>query len=73
MSGIVIFGAGGRAGRAVTAEARARGHQLTAVVRDPGKYRDLDVPTVRGDVTDGPGVLTPPAAAGGGRPPDRPL
>ncbi|MFC7640342.1 NmrA family NAD(P)-binding protein [Streptosporangium lutulentum] len=35
MSSIVIFGAGGRAGRAVTAEARGRGHQVIAVVREP--------------------------------------
>ncbi|MCO6007620.1 NAD(P)H-binding protein [Actinoallomurus purpureus] len=55
MSGIVIFGAGGRAGRAITAEARNRGHQVTAVVRDPGRYADLEsggVRVVRGDVTD---------------------
>jgi putative NADH-flavin reductase len=55
MSGIVIFGAGGRAGRAVTAEARERGHHVTAVVRDPDKYRDVaadGVRVVRGDVTD---------------------
>ena len=57
MSEIVVFGAGGRAGRAITAEARARGHQVTAVVRDPDRYGDLDgVSVVRGDVTDGRGV-----------------
>ncbi|MEW2286474.1 NAD(P)H-binding protein [Streptomyces sp. NPDC047841] len=55
MSGIVVFGAGGRAGRAVTAEARARGYAVTAVVRDPARYPDLGaegVTVVRGDVTD---------------------
>ncbi|WP_424531329.1 NAD(P)-dependent oxidoreductase [Sphaerisporangium viridialbum] len=55
MGGIVIFGAGGRAGRAVTAEARDRGHRVTAVVRDPGRYRHLaaeGVSVVGGDVTD---------------------
>lgn len=55
MVSIVVFGAGGRAGRAVTAEARERGHEVTAVVRDPGKYRDIEkngVRLVRGDVTD---------------------
>jgi putative NADH-flavin reductase len=56
MSRIIIFGAGGRAGRAVTAEARARGHRVTAAVRDPGEHGDLGVPTVRADVTDGPAV-----------------
>jgi uncharacterized protein len=55
MSDIVVFGAGGRAGRAVTAEARRRGHQVTAVVRDPERYGDLvaeGVAVTRGDVTD---------------------
>ncbi|GAB3985093.1 NAD(P)-dependent oxidoreductase [Actinoallomurus acanthiterrae] len=52
MSGIVIFGAGGRAGQAITAEARDRGHRVTAVVRDPDRYTDLGVRVVRGDVTD---------------------
>jgi uncharacterized protein YbjT (DUF2867 family) len=55
MTGIVVYGAGGRAGRAVTAEARGRGHRVTAVVRDPARYGDLEaegVRVVRGDVTD---------------------
>ncbi|MEU6784081.1 NAD(P)H-binding protein [Nonomuraea angiospora] len=38
MSKIVVFGAGGRAGVRVVAEAVGRGHDVTAVVRDPGKY-----------------------------------
>lgn len=53
-SRIVIFGAGGRAGRRAVAEAVARGHQVTAVVRDPAAYRDLagdGVAVVAGDVT----------------------
>ncbi|MBC2879076.1 MULTISPECIES: NAD(P)-dependent oxidoreductase [Streptomyces] len=51
---IVIFGAGGRAGRQVVAEAIRRGHTVTAVVRDPSRHRDLP-PEARveaGDVTD---------------------
>jgi uncharacterized protein len=55
MSRIVVFGAGGRAGRAAVAEARRRGHQVTAVVREPGKYGGLAADGVRlaaGDVTD---------------------
>ena len=55
MSKLVVFGAGGKAGRAVVAEATARGHQVTAVVRDPAKYTDLGgdrVTVVAGDVTD---------------------
>ncbi|WP_326736253.1 NAD(P)-dependent oxidoreductase [Streptomyces sp. NBC_01022] len=53
-SRIVIFGAGGRAGRRAVAEAVARGHQVTAVVRDPATYGDLGgngVSVVAGDVT----------------------
>ncbi|WP_256255576.1 NAD(P)-dependent oxidoreductase [Streptomyces sp. MUSC 14] len=55
MSGIVVLGAGGRAGRAVTAEARARGLPVTAVVREPARHPDLGaqgVTVVRGDVLD---------------------
>ncbi|MEV7884865.1 NAD(P)-dependent oxidoreductase [Streptomyces sp. NPDC002817] len=55
MGGIVVLGAGGRAGRAVTAEARRRGYEVTAVVRDPARYAELGadgVAVVRGDVTD---------------------
>jgi putative NADH-flavin reductase len=55
MSEIIVFGAGGRAGRAAVQEARQRGHQVTAVVRDPAKYDDLAADGIRivaGDVTD---------------------
>lgn len=55
MSAIVVFGAGGRAGRAVVTEARGRGHRVTAVVRDPARYAELAGDGVRvaaGDVTD---------------------
>ncbi|MEV4418098.1 NAD(P)H-binding protein [Catellatospora sp. NPDC049609] len=55
MNGIVVFGAGGRAGRAAVGQALARGHRVTAVVRHPGGHADLAVPGVRlvaGDVTD---------------------
>ncbi|WP_187285148.1 NAD(P)-dependent oxidoreductase [Streptomyces sp. OR43] len=53
-SSIVVFGAGGRAGRRAVAEAVARGHRVTAVVRDPDRYPDLagaGVTIVAGDVT----------------------
>ncbi|WP_441251348.1 NAD(P)-dependent oxidoreductase [Kitasatospora sp. McL0602] len=60
MGQVIVFGAGGRAGRAAVAEARGRGHQVTAVVRDPAKYAELaavdGVRVVAGDVTDADGV-----------------
>lgn len=59
MSKIVIFGAGGRAGRQAVAEARRRGHDVTAVVRDPSRHGGLADGGVRiaaGDVTDVTGV-----------------
>ena len=57
MSRVVIFGAGGRAGRRVVSEATERGHRVTAVVRDPTKYPDLILDgdgsqPLAGDVTD---------------------
>lgn len=55
MSKIVVFGAGGKAGRKAVAEAVSRGHQVTAVVRDPTAHADLggdNVTVVSGDVTD---------------------
>jgi putative NADH-flavin reductase len=55
MSKIIIFGAGGRAGRTAVAEARRRGHEITAVVRDPAAHAALatdGVLVVAGDVTD---------------------
>lgn len=41
MNNIVVFGAGGRSGQAILSEARSRGHQVTAAVRDPAKYANL--------------------------------
>ncbi|WP_214325944.1 NAD(P)-dependent oxidoreductase [Nonomuraea sediminis] len=55
MSRIIVFGAGGRGGRATIQEAVRRGHRVTAVVRDSGKHADLvsdGVEVVVGDVTD---------------------
>ncbi|MET7475756.1 NAD(P)H-binding protein [Streptomyces sp. NPDC005648] len=59
MGGIVVLGAGGRAGRAVTAEALGRGLDVTAVVREPDRYPALGkegATVVRGDVTDAESV-----------------
>jgi putative NADH-flavin reductase len=62
MGKIVVFGAGGRAGRHAVAEAVARGHEVTAVVRDPAKYAGpAEVDVVSGDVTD-PGSVAAAAA-----------
>ncbi|SCL64836.1 NAD(P)-dependent oxidoreductase [Micromonospora peucetia] len=56
MGRIIVFGAGGRAGRAAVREAQGRGHQVTAVVRDPARHPDLAstdaVRVTSGDVTD---------------------
>jgi uncharacterized protein len=55
VSKIVVFGAGGRGGRRIVAEALLRGHDVTAAVRDPGKAADLAgerVSVVAADVTD---------------------
>jgi putative NADH-flavin reductase len=61
---IVVFGAGGRVGTRTVAEALARGHEVTAVVRDPSAH---DLPgdglsVVAGDATDPSSVAE--AAAG---------
>lgn len=65
MARIVVFGAGGRFGRVFIGEATGRGHQVTAVVRDPARHSDLagaGITVVTGDVTDSGQVTT--AAAG---------
>lgn len=48
MPHIAVLGAAGRVGRAVTSALLRAGHDVTGVVRDPGRS-DLGVPTVRGD------------------------
>lgn len=55
MSRIIVFGAGGRTGRAAVLEARLRGHEVTAVVRNPARHADLATAgavVATGDVTD---------------------
>lgn len=51
---VVIFGASGRTGRHLVEGALARGHTVTAFVRDPAKLGPLAgrVRVVQGDVTD---------------------
>lgn len=56
MSSIIVFGAGGRAGRRVVAEGIARGHRVTAAVRDPARYDGPATDVVKADVTDAESV-----------------
>jgi putative NADH-flavin reductase len=65
MAKIVVFGAGGRFGRALISEAISRGHRVTAVVRDPARHSDLatiGITVVTADVRDAGQVAV--AAAG---------
>ncbi|MFJ3723564.1 NAD(P)-dependent oxidoreductase [Streptomyces sp. NPDC090045] len=59
MAKIALFGATGTIGTQVLREARRRGHEVTAVVRDPSKLADPGGGTtavVRGDVLDAASV-----------------
>ncbi|MET9793306.1 NAD(P)-dependent oxidoreductase [Streptomyces canus] len=58
MSRIVVFGAAGKAGSRVVAEAASRGHEVTAVARDTARLGQLPdgVRAVTGDATD-PGTV----------------
>ncbi|WP_030261932.1 NAD(P)-dependent oxidoreductase [Streptomyces sp. NRRL B-24484] len=50
MARIAVFGANGSIGRCIVTEALARGHRVTAAVRDPGRYQGLTPEVARGDV-----------------------
>jgi putative NADH-flavin reductase len=55
MRKIIVFGAGGRAGRMIGAEAHERGHDVTGVLRDPARAAEpppSGVTIVAGDATD---------------------
>ncbi|MET8542074.1 NAD(P)H-binding protein [Kitasatospora sp. NPDC004799] len=52
MARIAVIGANGTIGSAVVAEAAARGHEVTAVVRDPDHYRGDAAFVERADVLD---------------------
>jgi putative NADH-flavin reductase len=60
---IIVFGANGRVGSRIVAEALERGHELTAVVRDPKSHSlpSAGVTVMRGDATD-PGSVAELAA-----------
>src|SRR5215469_4574936 len=54
---IAIAGASGRAGSRITAELARRGHQVTAIARNPDKIeRQANVTAVKGDVLDQGGL-----------------
>jgi putative NADH-flavin reductase len=54
---IALYGATGMIGSSILKEALSRGHQVTAIVRDPGKLSPADHMTVvKGDVLDTAGV-----------------
>jgi uncharacterized protein len=54
---IAIAGASGRAGSRITAELARRGHQVTAIARNPDKIERLaNVTAVKGDVLDQAGL-----------------
>ncbi|MFF2553430.1 NAD(P)-dependent oxidoreductase [Nocardia sp. NPDC058058] len=57
---ITVFGATGGVGSRVVAEAIQRGHQVTAVSRDPGKERGLpdQATIIAGDATDPEDIRT---------------
>ncbi|MEV8098105.1 NAD(P)H-binding protein [Kitasatospora sp. NPDC085879] len=52
MARIAVFGANGSIGRCIVTEALARGHRVTAAVRDPARYQGLSPEVVGGDVLD---------------------
>jgi hypothetical protein len=49
---VVLFGASGMIGSRILEELLSRGHQVTAVVRNPEKVTAKGVTVVKGDVTD---------------------
>jgi len=58
---IAVLGATGRTGRLLVGQALARGHQVTALARDPARLADLaadGLRPVRADVTEPSTVLT---------------
>ena len=56
---IAIFGAGGMIGQRIVQEALTRGHEVTAVVRDPAQYQapGAAVKVVKGDATDASSIV----------------
>ncbi|GAA4843085.1 NAD(P)-dependent oxidoreductase [Kitasatospora terrestris] len=74
MVSIAVVGANGNIGRCLVTEALARGHLVTAVVRDPDRYQGLAMDVLPGDVLEPEDVARVAAgqdalvsAVGGGR------
>jgi putative NADH-flavin reductase len=55
---VLVFGASGRIGRAITAELLRRGHAVTAASRSGTQVDDLGVPVRQGDAADAATVAT---------------
>ncbi len=53
---VLVFGAGGNIGRAITAELLSRGHTVTAASRSGAQAEDLGLPVEVGDAAD-PGTV----------------
>ena len=53
---VVLYGASGTIGSRILRELASRGHEVTAVVRNPDKVTAEGVTVVKGDVTDADSV-----------------
>lgn len=53
---ILVFGATGATGACLINEARNRGHDVTAFVRDASRLASPDTPHIQGDITDSDAV-----------------
>src|SRR5688572_18004514 len=62
---IAILGAGGMIGERIVPEALARGHEVTAIVRNPASYSppNASVKVVKGDATDAASIAATTAGA----------
>jgi putative NADH-flavin reductase len=54
---IALIGAAGNIGKRIASEALSRGHEVTAVVRDPKKIEDRRLMVATADVTDPPSLI----------------
>jgi putative NADH-flavin reductase len=54
---VLVFGAAGKTGRLVVDRALAKGHEVTALLRDPSKFRNKGIRVLIGDATSRADVL----------------